>query len=127
MGFSPRRAEDIRTALGEAVTNAIEHGNRRDASKRVRLDFAAVADSLTIEVTDESTSPFPPDILGRAPPSVSDRIDGKAPNRGWGTFLIQALVDKFEFVSTRSGNIVRMVVRLKPVQRAALMRDGPTG
>jgi serine/threonine-protein kinase RsbW len=127
MGFSPGRAEDIRTALGEAVTNAIEHGNRGDVSKRVRVDFTALADSLTIEVADESTTPFPSGILTRVPASIGDRLEGKAPNRGWGTFLIQALVDRLEFVSTGSGNIVRMVVQLEPTQRAAPLRNLPNG
>jgi serine/threonine-protein kinase RsbW len=121
MGFSPGRAEDIRTALGEAVTNAIEHGNSQDATKRVRIDFTAVANSLTIEVSDESSRPFPPGILSRVPPNISDQLEGKAPNRGWGTFLIQALVDQLELVSTGSGNIVRMVVQLDPA------RDASTG
>jgi serine/threonine-protein kinase RsbW len=114
MGFAPDRVDDMRTALGEAVTNAIEHGNGQDRSKRVRVAFISDETSLRILVMDESATPFPPDMGKRTPPSIHDLVAGRCAARGWGAFLIQALVDEITYLSTGRGNVVQMVMRLGP-------------
>ena len=43
----------IRLALEEAVVNAIEHGNQRDPSKLIRLDFKVSPEFCYIQITDE--------------------------------------------------------------------------
>ena len=52
MGFPPDRVEDIKTAVSEATTNAIEHGNALDASQRVQIVLIPEGESLEIEVLD---------------------------------------------------------------------------
>jgi serine/threonine-protein kinase RsbW len=127
MGFAPDRIDDMRTALGEAVTNAIEHGNGQDRSKRVQVAFIPEETSLRILVMDESPIPFPPDLGERKPPSIHDLVAGQSPGRGWGTYLIRALVDEISFLSTGRGNVVQMVVRLRPdvESGAGQLRDWP--
>ena len=53
MGFSKDRIEDLKTALAEACINAIEHGNKFDQNKRVRVTFSANNNSLQVIVHDE--------------------------------------------------------------------------
>ena len=49
----------------------------------------------------------------RSPPA---QLEGRATRRGWGTFLIQSLVDEVDVASTGTGNVLRMVVHLTPEQ-----------
>ena len=41
MGFGGDRVEALRTAIAEAVTNAIEHGNEHDSDMRVLVMLTA--------------------------------------------------------------------------------------
>jgi len=113
MGFPPDRVEDIKTAVSEATTNAIEHGNALDASQRVQIVLIPEGESLEIEVQDRSATPFVPAESGAAVPSLEDKLAGLSNTRGWGTFLIKSLVDEVEFSSTSGGNVVRMVIYLE--------------
>src|SRR5512136_293476 len=90
MGFSPDRVADLRTAVAEACINAIEHGNKSDASSRVVVVLTVESERLEVNVADQGLEPFPPAIPepGRT-----------ANHRGWGMFLIRHLMDKVE-VST---------------------------
>jgi serine/threonine-protein kinase RsbW len=110
MGFSPDRVEDIRTAVAEATTNAIEHGNGSDTSRTVRIVLAPALARLEIDVRDDGRAPFD-QPEGR--PSLERKLAGEQSARGWGTFLIKSLVDEVEFISTDDGNVVRMVIRLQ--------------
>ena len=114
MGFPPERVEDIRTAVSEATTNAIEHGNHGDAEQKVLIVLAPEDERLEIAVKDQSSTPFPSD--GAPTPHIEDKLAGLSNTRGWGMFLIKELVDEVEFTSSGGGNQVRMVVHLKPRQ-----------
>jgi serine/threonine-protein kinase RsbW len=114
MGFPTERVEDIKTAVLEATLNAIEHGNKLDASRTVVVLLVPEHKTLEISVRDDSASRFTNvDQLGTLP-NLEARVAGRSPARGWGTFLIRSLVDEVEFASTGHGNVVRMVIRLGP-------------
>jgi len=118
MGFSGDRIDDLKTAISEAVTNAIEHGNQHNEAMKVVVLLAARDDELFISVTDESTEKIPhesitstPDILTKLDPDALDR-------GGWGTWLIRNLMDEVEFTTAPSGgNQVRMVIHLEHTDR----------
>jgi serine/threonine-protein kinase RsbW len=111
MGFPTDRVDDIKTAVAEATINAIEHGNALDASQKVFIVLIPEGESLEINVRDQSPTPFPP--RSDTPPVLDDKLAGLATTRGWGTFLIQSLVDEVEYSSTSEGNLVRMVIHLE--------------
>ena len=113
MQFAPERVEDIKTAVSEATLNAIEHGGSSDAS-RILIIFTPEPGALEIDVRDGSPTPFEAHEKLGMPPSLEDQLAGRAPTRGWGTFLIKSLVDEVEFASTAEGNVVRMVIHLEP-------------
>jgi serine/threonine-protein kinase RsbW len=129
MGFSPDRIEDLRTALGEAIVNAIEHGNRLDPSRGVLVVLTRDEQTLRIEVRDHSKTPFPHSVLDgeSAPPTIEDRLEGRAPLRGWGVFLIRSLVDEAAFYSTDDGNVAQLVYHLCPAAEDRPRADQASG
>lgn len=52
-GWEGRDLFHVRMAVEEGVENAIEHGNHRDPSKSVRLDFKVSPKFCYIQITDE--------------------------------------------------------------------------
>ena len=110
MGFTRDRVADLRTAVGEACLNAIEHGNQLDASVRVGVTLTVGPDALRVDVDDQGNH-FDPTLIE---PNIDDKIEGKDDSRGWGVFLIQKLVDEVSFEQApQGGNRTRLIVHLK--------------
>ena len=108
MGFSQDRIDDLKTAVSEAVTNAIEHGNQSNVDIKVLVELTIQDKSLTLNVVDQGKQPIP------AIADVGAEFE-RQPGypRGWGMFLIKRLVDEM-VVSTKPGrNEVRMVIHLE--------------
>ncbi len=53
MGFTEDRVEDLKTAVAEACTNAIEHGNKMDTSTKVVITLTMEESRLQMAVKDE--------------------------------------------------------------------------
>lgn len=104
-GFDEDEQHRIAMAVREITVNAITHGNRLDAAKKVTLDFSLSPQALVIAVRDEgqgfdtSTLPDPlaPDNLLR--------------QSGRGIFLARAFMDEVDLRSRRDGLEVRMTKR----------------
>jgi len=109
MGFADERVEDLKTAVAEACINAMEHGNKLDASLIVGVVLSLDATSLEVKVLDSGTGP----PSGVHAPDIDKKMHGEEPSRGLGMFLIQALVDEAEWVSSPpSGSYARLVIHL---------------
>jgi serine/threonine-protein kinase RsbW len=67
------------------------------------------SDSLEVRVLDKGPGPkFPVEI-----PDIDKKMQEEQSSRGMGMFLIEALVDEAEWVSTpTSGSYARMLIRL---------------
>jgi serine/threonine-protein kinase RsbW len=109
MGFPEDRIEDLKTAIAEACINAIEHGNKLDESLCVGVILSITSDSLEVRVLDTGPGPkFPVEV-----PDIDKKMHEEQKSRGMGMFLIEALVDEAEWVSTpSSGSYARMLIRL---------------
>ena len=109
MGFSEDRIEDLKTAIAEACINAIEHGNRLNEKLVVGVTLCMTPDALEVRVLDTGTGPkFPVEVH-----DIDKKMHEEQKTRGMGMFLIEALVDEAEWVSTpASGSYARMVIRL---------------
>jgi serine/threonine-protein kinase RsbW len=108
MGFTKDRIEDLKTALGEACINAIEHGNKFDQNKKVRVTLAADNNSLQVVVHDEGDGIDPEKI-----PKKRVRDNGFPCRRGYGVFLITNLVNEFSYERVPGrGNNVKMLMHL---------------
>ncbi len=86
LGMSNERLNDLRLVLDEAIINAIEHGNRMDQNKLVRVYCKSENDYLVMSVKDEGGG-FDPDSL---PPANQDSFS----SRGRGLFLIKQFADE---------------------------------
>ena len=110
MGFSDERIEDLKTAVAEACINAMEHGNKFDDSLSVGVILSMDANSLEVKVTDTGEGPQ----SKTAAPDIDRKMQGEEEARGMGMFLIQALVDEAEWVSSPpAGSYARMVIHLR--------------
>src|SRR5437763_1760957 len=86
MQFPEARIEDLKTAIAEACINAIEHGNKLDASTKVGISLTVEDAKLQVAVQDEGTG------LGQVEtPSIEQQMAGTQKTRGWGIFLIKSL------------------------------------
>ena len=109
MGFSQDRINDLKTAVAEAVVNAMEHGNQLRESTTVGVTLSTDENTLTISVHDNGTGAkkFPT-------PDMDAKILREEPSRGWGVFLIHNLMDEVQFLSDKErGNTVRMIIHLE--------------
>lgn len=110
MGFSANRIEDLKTAVAEACINSMEHGNKLDETLKVGVILSVSEDSLEIKVCDQGTG-----VTGEIhTPDIDKKMHGEETPRGLGIFLIQALVDEAEWVSSAgNGGCTRLVIHLK--------------
>jgi serine/threonine-protein kinase RsbW len=110
MGFGDDRVEDLKTAVAEACINAMEHGNRLDETLTVGVILSMDEDSLEVKVTDTGEGPKGT----TSAPDIDKKMHGEEDARGMGMFLIQALVDEAEWVSSPpAGSYARMVIYLR--------------
>ncbi|RMF23788.1 MAG: ATP-binding protein [Bacteroidetes bacterium] len=102
--ISPDRQGDILISLTEAVTNAIVHGNQRDAKKVVRVKLIKEKNSLAFQVCDEGPG-F--DYQNLPDPTRPENIEKPG---GRGVFLIRELCDDVRF--RENGRVVEMEFKL---------------
>ena len=100
---------ELRLAMHELAINAIEHGNKKDERKQVKIDCTIFDDRLEFLVEDEGQ--------GFDPQSVPDPTDteGIERTRGRGIFLVSRLVDKVDYEN--GGSRVLMVRNLNRGKR----------
>jgi serine/threonine-protein kinase RsbW len=102
--LSPRRIRfNFRTALAEALANAIAYGNHHDPARVVRVVVQVGHDVVRLHVTDEGDG-FDPD--GVPDPTLPDRVDLED---GRGLFVLRRLVDHVAF--NEKGNSVCLTLR----------------
>lgn len=112
MGFEMDRVAALKTAISEAVTNAIEHGNQHNEAMKVVVLLTVRGGDLIISVTDQGHKALDQEYVARVP-NIEEVLD-KSDKGGWGIWLIRELMDEVEFTTAPSGgNQVRMVIHLE--------------
>ena len=89
--WSPHDVFSVHLAVEEAIVNAIKHGNRLDASKRVHVACRGSTDRFWIEIIDEGSG-FDPDQL----PDPTDDENLECPC-GRGVLLMRNFMSRVEF------------------------------
>ena len=112
MGFDEDTAHWIGMSVRESVTNAIQHGNRLDQSKRVDISFEVAADHLDISVRDQGSG-FQIDRL----PNPLDPENLLKPS-GRGIFYIRSFMDEVEFIPQPQGGMEIHMVKKVPSNSA---------
>jgi serine/threonine-protein kinase RsbW len=112
VGMDEDASHWISVAIRESVINAIKHGNRNDASKRVFVEFetdAAREPALSIRVRDQGDG-FDPETL--ADPLAPENL---LKSSGRGIFLIRNFMDEVRLQRAPEGGMeIRMVKRVQP-------------
>ena len=102
----------VSVAIRESVINAIKHGNRNDASKRVFVEFGtSMGDvpELTIRVRDQGE--------GFDPEQVANPLDPEnlLKSSGRGIFLIRNFMDDVQLRRAPEGGMeISMLKRVQP-------------
>ena len=112
VGFDEDSVHWVGVAVRECVINAIKHGNKNDASKRVFVEFETVfndgANELGIRIRDQGQG-FDPEAL--ANPLDPENLL-KASGRG--IFLIRNFMDEVQLQRAPQGGMeVRMTKRVQ--------------
>ena len=107
MGFDEDTAHWIGMSVRESVTNAIQHGNKLDQSKKVDIRFDVASDQLEISVKDQGTGFQVNDLPNPLDPENLLKPSGR------GIFYIRSFMDEVEFRPlSRGGMEVHMVKKV---------------
>jgi serine/threonine-protein kinase RsbW len=113
IGMDEDASHWISVAIRESVINAIKHGNRNDASKRVFVEFETAAPEavpeLAIRVRDQGA--------GFEPEEVADPLapENLLKSSGRGIFLIRNFMDDVRLQRAPEGGMeIRMLKRVQP-------------
>jgi serine/threonine-protein kinase RsbW len=107
MRFDEDAAHWIGMSVREAVTNAIQHGNKLDLTKKVDIRYEVSPDQISISVKDQGNG-FRADEI----PNPLDNDNLLKPS-GRGIFYIRTFMDEVEFRSLSQGGMeVHMVKRI---------------
>ncbi|MHC4415852.1 MAG: ATP-binding protein [Planctomycetota bacterium] len=104
-GFDGSSRFAVRLAVEEALSNAIQHGNRNDPAKTVKLEFVVEPSSVLIDVMDQGEG-FDPGTV----PDPTRRENVDIPS-GRGIVLMRSFMSEVEFHPP--GNRVRMRYELR--------------
>jgi serine/threonine-protein kinase RsbW len=103
----------VSVAIRESVINAIKHGNRNDAGKRVFVEFEtatrAEVPELAIRIRDQGE--------GFDPEQVANPLDPEnlLKSSGRGIFLIRSFMDDVQLRRAPEGGMeIRMVKKVQP-------------
>lgn len=115
-GFDEDSIHWVGVAIREAVINAIKHGNREDASKRVTVEFSFVpADhpaELMIRIVDEGEGFEPQELLDCLAPENVLKSSGR------GIFFMRSFMEDVVLQRAPEGGMeVRLIKKLPDAPR----------
>ena len=109
LALPPARLERLKTAVGEATMNAIEHGNEFRPDRPVTMRVLCGPDALRVQVTDRGDA----DVPEPETPDLEAKLAGEQRPRGWGLFLIEQLVDEVHVTRGAGTHTLELVLRLE--------------
>jgi serine/threonine-protein kinase RsbW len=107
LGFDEEASHYMSVAVRESVVNAIKHGHRMDADKRIELAFTLHPRALEVEISDEGSGFDPGSIPDPLAPENLLKAEGR------GIFFMRSFMDEVSYAFPHAGGtVVRMVKRL---------------
>ncbi|MBI1258375.1 MAG: SpoIIE family protein phosphatase [Chloroflexi bacterium] len=103
------RIERLKTAVAEATMNAMEHGNHYQPELPVKIRVARSSDELAVSVTDKGGSP----VIASPTPDLQAKLSGEQSPRGWGLFLIKAMVDDLRIHADSAEHTIELIFKLQ--------------
>ncbi|MBF8283238.1 MAG: PPM-type phosphatase protein [Anaerolineales bacterium] len=116
LGMPPARLERLKTAVAEAIMNAIEHGNKNRPEIPVGVRLLASDGALAVRITDQGGGR---PILKAQTPDLDAKLAGQQTPRGWGLFLIEKMVDEMRVTSDEATHTIELILHLKGNQNAS--------
>ena len=104
-GLPTATIERLKTAVGESVMNAIEHGNQGRAELDVKVVVRVDRDRVVVQITDHGQGP----ASRPEQPDLEAKLAGEQTPRGWGLFLTEQLVDEVRTIDG-DGHTVELIV-----------------
>ena len=105
--LSDDQVDDLKIAVSEACTNAIEAHDSIATEERVLLKCWSDERGLRVSIEDRGPGFDPATLPDHPPPTDPDRLKFE---RGLGIPLIRALVDEVEIDSSVAGTAVRLAM-----------------
>ncbi len=103
--LEPSRVDDLRVAVSEATTNAIQAHIRCGSTRPVKVCCSCSNGSVVVTVRDEGPG-FDVDALPEMPPPESEARLGR--ESGMGISIMRALADQSSIDSSSEGTEVRL-------------------
>jgi anti-sigma regulatory factor (Ser/Thr protein kinase) len=110
LDIAESRLERLKTAVGEATMNAMEHGSGYREDRPVSVRVFTSEGLVRVQITD----------LGGAPPEkehevpdLEAKLEGLQRPRGWGLFLIENMVDETRETSDGEHHTLELGLRLE--------------
>jgi anti-sigma regulatory factor (Ser/Thr protein kinase) len=110
LGLEGARLERLKTAVGEATMNAIEHGNHNRPELPVEIRVVTDDTDLKVQITDQGGERPIPEV---ETPDLEAKLAGLQTPRGWGLFLIQEMVDDLRTAVDEHHHTIELVMHLK--------------
>ena len=114
MGFDEDTSSQVSMSVIEAGTNAVQHGNRQDASKSFEVKFTLQPDRLEVCVSDQG----PGFDLAKLPTDVTSP-EHLFDMRGRGIFIMKSCCDGVDFRFGPSGTTCLLVKHRPQVESRA--------
>jgi anti-sigma regulatory factor (Ser/Thr protein kinase) len=103
------RIDRLKTAVSEATMNAMEHGNHYRGDLPVRVRVTTGADHLSVAIIDHGGGAPIPEA---ETPDLTAKLAGTQSARGWGLFLIKAMVDDMQVYATETEHTIELILKL---------------
>src|SRR6185436_19658030 len=108
LGLDPARIERLKTAVSEAAMNAIEYGSQGRPDISVEVAVETTPRVIVVRITDQALSgPVPSDAEA---PDIDAKLAGLQKARGWGLFLIRAIVDDMDVTTDGTTQTVTLTL-----------------
>lgn len=109
VGLPEGHLDRLKTAVGEATMNAMEHGNKYQAEIPVAISVSLGADRVVVEISDSAGEQPIPEAQT---PDLDAKLAGLQTPRGWGLFLIENMVDELHTRSEGVRHTMELVFKL---------------
>jgi anti-sigma regulatory factor (Ser/Thr protein kinase) len=101
------RLDKLKTAVAEATMNGMEHGNRYDAEKPVKIEVEESETAVRVRISDHGGGK---PINNNTAPDLDAKLTGEQSARGWGLFLIKNMVDEMNIIQDEAQHTVELVM-----------------
>jgi len=110
-GFDGQSSDFLAISVTEVVNNAILHGNKQDAEKKVIITFDQTPEQLAISITDEGAGFNPEECKDPTDPENISKRSGR------GIYILKKLMDEVKISSSPKGTTFVLVKYKNPVKK----------